>query len=429
MPFFSKADELKPVYVAIGDVLSDEDLNDLVREVTGEDIYNLWAAQGDQRWVRLKKVIEALRESGGYRWVLTAVLIHIAAQDKLREKQDKLNAAIVGAFPKTLMGLPQAESHVSKAVRYLRELFTSLADPVRLGLLPKRPGLENIMQSIVTLLAYKTLHDYLLLLLFRLSSNEALLAETSPDVEPNLELVARQIEAFVKEAPATLALLDPAVTGPIKLIEDLAPFANAVRASAAQPDEAAGAIDSVQRVVRQKLWWLNGEIFRTVRQVTQETFKPLTSDFPTVIEDRREFPELVQVVRDLAATVLARALKHKLWQEAESQVSIVGSYFDVPAEPEQMIKDWLWLRTRVGWLAQLEAAQQLSEEAKEHIAEIDNEIFKQQQFDDDARMHFNAYRKWFARPFKSIDDALREDCGSLRKMDDPLNDILKELQL
>ncbi len=76
------------------------------------------------------------------------------------------------------------------------------------------------------------------------------------------------------------------------------------------------------------------EPFAAERQnfaVVQEIpFDALIRDPPDAIEDRAEFKDLVQAMRDLTATVLGRALKNKLWQDAENQISLISNYFDSP---------------------------------------------------------------------------------------------------
>src|ERR1700730_8628114 len=93
--------ELDDVYSAIGEVLTDAEIEKLVRQATGKDIHNEWAALTDPRKVKIRKTVEALKLEGNERWLLTYVLIYAAAQERLREKQEKLREKIVRAFPRT----------------------------------------------------------------------------------------------------------------------------------------------------------------------------------------------------------------------------------------------------------------------------------------------------------------------------------------
>jgi hypothetical protein len=417
--------ELDVVYSAIGEVLTDEEIELLVKQATGNDIYNEYAGRNDPRKIKIKKTIEALNHIGNERWLLTWVLIYAAAQERLREKQEKLREKIVKAFPKTLIDLPQAESHVGTALDHMQKVLnTPFPPPLKFQLRPKRPSFAEIVQSIVTLFGYKSLHEGLLLLLFTLSYNEALLANPADDVDPNIESIARQMDEVVKQAPAALALLGVAAAEQRGWVSQLTPFSAALRAAAGAPDTAAHIIDDIQRLVRENLSELNRKIFAAVQKLS---FEPLMSDLPLDIENRAEFKNLVQAMRDLSATILARTLKYKMWQDAENQMSLVGTYFIAPDDAAGIADDWFKLQSRVDWLANLEPNEQWSKEAKEHAGEIETELFKEGQLEDDARMHFEAYRTWFRGPFKKIDQALTVDCGSLRKMDDPLTKILNEL--
>jgi len=424
MPFFPE-NELDGVFSAIGEVLNDAEIELLVRQATGKDIYNEWAGQNDPRKEKIKKTVMALKLEGNERWLLTYVLIYVAAQERLRQKQEKLSASIVKAFPKTLIGLPQADSHVGAALSFLQQVLnTPLPPDLRVELRPKKSGFAEIVQSIVTLFGYTSLHESLLLLLFTLNYNEGILANQDDHVDPNLESIARQIDDIVNKAPAALALLGAAAPQQDRWVAELAPFSASLRTAAATPRTSAEVIADVQRVVRRHLSMLNEEIFKTVQGLS---FEPLMRDLPSNIEDLDEFKNLVQTMRDLTATILARTLKHKMWQDAEKQMSLVGSQFGVLENASTVFGEWVLLRKRVDWLAELEPSEQWSNQAKQHSAEIESEFYKEGKLDDDIRMHFDAYRRWFSGPFKKMDEALKADYGSLRKMDDPLTKILNEL--
>src|SRR5688572_5288623 len=105
-----------PVYSAIGELLSDDELEKIVRKATGKDLYNDFASIWDSRAVKIEKVVEVLKDVGNERWLMTYVLVHAAAQDLLREKWVKLSEKVVRVFPKTLVRLPRADDHVAKVL-------------------------------------------------------------------------------------------------------------------------------------------------------------------------------------------------------------------------------------------------------------------------------------------------------------------------
>ena len=87
----------------------------MVRQATGNDIFNVYAAKNDPRAILLTKTLDQLEKEGTERWLLTYILIAIA-----REKIRKL---IVKSWPKTLVSLPQAEDQVATALKYLDTLL------------------------------------------------------------------------------------------------------------------------------------------------------------------------------------------------------------------------------------------------------------------------------------------------------------------
>jgi len=417
--------DLDGVYAAIGQILSDAEVELLVRQSTGKDIYNEWASREDPRKIKIKKTIEELKAVGNERWVLTYVLVYVAAEDRLRQEQEKIGKKIVKAFPKTLKDLPEADLHVAQVLHCLgRIINTPLPPEMKIQLVPKKDDFAGIVRRIVTLFAYKHLHESLLLLLVALSYCKSLLLSSVAELAPNLGSVARQIDNIVREAPAAFALLGSAASDYGDLPGRLTVLSAALQASAADPQAAANEVDELQRLVRLNVSRLNKQIFESARELS---FEPLLDDLPEDIEDSADYKNLVQTIRDLSATVLARALKQKMWQDAENQMSLVGSYFDCPGDAAGIARDWFTLRTRIDWLAELDPDQQWSDESRRLTGEIDNEIFKEGKLDGEIRTRFEAYRTWFGGPFRKIDDDLKRDCGSLRKIDDPLTRILSEL--
>jgi hypothetical protein len=417
MPVEVPDDKLASICEEIGRILTDADIDALVDRATGMEVNNSFATPNDPRKVRIWKTLKALIFTGEERLLLTYVLIRAIAQDKVRKK-------IVASFPGTLIRLPPADGQVTSALTCLQELMNSPLSPgLRSKLRPKRDQFNNIVQGIIKLFAYKNLHEYLLKLLFTLSVNEGLLENPVDHLAPNFDNVSRQIDEIVAQAPKTVTLLGPDGAQESSWIAELPQLSAALSAAAGTADKAAVAIDNMQRMVRLNLSRLNGRIFAAVQEIP---FDALIRDPPDTLENRAEFKNLVQAMRALTATVLARALKNKMWQDAENQISLIGSYFDSPGDPAVIAEDWASLRERVGWLADLDPDEQWAGEAEKYGGDIDLELSKEK-LDDGVKMHFEAYQRWFRGPFQKIDDTLKLDYGSLTKIDDPLTRILKEL--
>jgi hypothetical protein len=413
-------DKLEDICEEIGKILTDADVEALVERATGQEVNNSFASQGDPRKVRIRKTLEALEDAGQERLLLIYMLIRAVARD-----QDKVRRKIVEAFPATLRRLPQADSQVMSALGCLQELMNSPLSPkLKYKLRPKRSEFNKIVQGIITLFAYKNLHEYLLKLLFTLGVSETLLENADDQLAPNLHNINQQIDEIVAQAPQAVALLGADGAQESGWIAELPVLSASLAAAAGTPQKAAEAIDRIQRMVRLNLSRLNGRIFMAVQEIP---FDALIRDPPDSIEERAEFKNLVQTMRDLTATVLARALKNKMWQDAENQISLIASYFDFPDEAAGIADDWFSLRERVDWLAELDPDEQWADQAKKYADDIETELSKENKLDDGVKVHFDAYRNWFRGPFKKIDDTLKLDYGSLTKIDDPLTRILREL--
>src|SRR4051794_17559508 len=188
----------KKTIEAIGEVLSEDDIVSVVRAATGNDIFNVYCGRGDPRAIQLSKTLDQLEIEGTERWLLTYILIAIA-----REKIRKL---IVKTWPKTLVGLPQAEDQVASALKYLETLLKlPLSRDLRHELKPKHDAFEEIRQRIATLYAYKNLHEDLHQLSLKLTLGE--LVQSMAAAGPDFEGIAGQCEKTLVEAPSFAPLL------------------------------------------------------------------------------------------------------------------------------------------------------------------------------------------------------------------------------
>jgi hypothetical protein len=404
-------------YSAIGALLSEDDLKQLLKRAAGIELSDIvW--ENDTNKKKVEKVIEYLKNRGNERWLLTRVLLYAPTEDQVRKK-------IVDAFPETLIRLPKADSFVTNAIGYLQTLLSlPLSRDLKHRLLPTRRNFEKMPQSFATLLAFKDLQHLFLRLLFALSANEAILAQQAGGLAPDLNDIANQIDQAVLQSAALLTRLGPGTSLDKDDLEKLTQFAVSLRS--APMERASDLIDDVQRKVRKDLSTVNSEIFRAVQDLS---FDALTDDLPSRIEaiqDRQEYRELVQKIRDVAAIVLARALKSKLWQDAENDISLIRSYFILPQNSTDIADDWFSVRDRIDWLAQLEPDEQWASEARKYAVEIEDELFQEKNLDD-VRSQFMAYWSWFRGPLLKIDDTTKLEFGSLNQLDGPFRNILKDL--
>ncbi|MEY9136502.1 hypothetical protein ACVMII_005399 [Bradyrhizobium diazoefficiens] len=415
-------------YSAIGAALSDDDIKDLVKRSTGIPITDI-VGERDPPKKKIEKVVEFLKDRGNERWLLTRVMFHATAGDMVRQK-------IVDAFPETLIGLAKAGDHVTRALDYLPKVLTLPLPPeVKYRLRPSRRSFARMPQCVIALFVYKTLQECFLRLLFTLNANEALLSNRAEGVTPEISCVADHIDRAIEQIPQALSLLD-AEASPINggELAKLEQFAASLRNSAGTPENAADVIDNIQRLVRRSLSQLNSDIFKLVQDLS---FDALTDELPSKlrhIQDSTEFQELVQAIRDVTATILARSLKSRMWQDAEANMALISKYFALPDDVTTIADDWLTVRERIDWLVALEPDEEWSDEAKKYaleiddeLCEIDNELCREKKLDDNVRLHFEAYRAWFKGPFLKIDDTTKMDFGSLYELGDPFRQILNEL--
>jgi hypothetical protein len=412
------ADKLDLAYSTIGAALSDDDIRDLVKKSTGVNLTDV-VNERDPPKKKVQAVIDFLKCRGNQRWLLARVMSHTAVGQAVRQ-------AIVDAFPETMVRLPKANDHVTPALGYLQRLLSvPFAPELKFKLRPIRRSFACMPKNVIALFVYKTLQECFLKLLFISNANEALLANRVDGLTPDLGSLADHIDRAVTQALQVL----PELTVDSIAIKDefvkLTQLAASLRA-AATPENGNDIIDDIQRLVRKDLTQLNSDIFKTLQELS---FDALTDELPLRINirDSVEFQELVQAIRDVTATILARALKSRMWQDAEAEMSFISKCLLLPEDTADIADDWFAVREHIEWLAELEPDEGWADEARKYAREIEGELFQEKRTNDNVRLHFEAFRSWFKGPFLKIDDTTKIDFGSLHQMGGPFTKILDEL--
>jgi hypothetical protein len=405
----------------IGELLSEDAIVEAVKAATGNDIFNIYCGRNDPRAIQLSKTLDQLEIEGTERWLLTHILIVIAGE--------KIRRLIVNIWPKTLIRLPQAEGQVESALKYLDALLKlPLSMDLKYELKPKHDAFNLILQHIATLYAYKNLHEDLHQLSVKLTFGEAVQSATAAG--PDFAEIANQCEKTLTEAPSFAPLLgeqsEEAKTE-LTWISRLQASSTALREAMAAADHAAGlrAVEEIGQLIKVQLARLNLKVFTAAKEMS---FEALTYDFPDDIETQDAFNDLVHAIRELKPTILARALKYSLWQEAENDMSVVEDLFNIPGQDVTDISGpWFALKPRVLWLALLDPDDPWATKINELTVKIGDQMLVSKTLDAPLKSLFEEYRKAFRFRFLAIDNTLKLDCTALRQIDGPLTEILKEL--
>jgi hypothetical protein len=401
------------IYSNIAAALKGEGIAEILEQSSGYKRTDV-TTETDSPLLKFKKSIEVLKKNDNQRWLLIYVLANVAGPEAQK---------VVDAFPATLKELPPVDGNVSSAIEFLRKmelypLSPGLKDSLRL----KRSRFAEIARHIVTLFVYKSLHNSFLNLLFSVNIAEQLLAHPLPGMPPNFTTVASKIDEVVEKGRKDLGLLtvDAARIG--TCLDELPALSDSLR-KAVNPACASVVIADIRLFVRETLSRLNESVFAAANELS---FNPWLSELPDKIQDSNEFKEFDQVIRDLTATIRARAFKHKMWLEAEAKLSSMGQSFGARKAAADVIEPWLTLSQNVEWLAALEG-DAWAEDARKYGAGVEKEISKGEQLTEDIQPYFETYQRWFREPFSRIDSGLTADCGSVYRMDVPFSTIWKDL--
>ena len=403
------------------ELLTKDDFIAICKQATGKNPILHYAKFDDTYPLALGRTMDRLEQLGWTRWFLTYLLVAKASE--------KLRMLIVSAWPNTLQRLPQAEAKVVDALTYLNAVLkVPLSGELKYELEDKRQAFEEISGRIAALCAYKDLHEYLHQLDLKLTFGE--LVRPATGAAPDFNAIALRCDEVADGAPSSASLLgakSDQEASELRWSAQLKTSAASLRAAAAASDMAGCTriVGEIRTFVRFHLKRLNGKVFEAAKALS---FDALMENLPDTVMKDGAFAKLVSALRDFKPTVMARALKHNLWQETENDFSVVESFFSLPGdEVAEVGKPWFALKKRVLWLADLDPDDPWAKQAREFSDEISDAILKKKKLDDEVKGHFEQYRNLFRFRFLAVDNTMKLDCGSLRKIDGPLTEILREL--
>jgi hypothetical protein len=410
--------KLKLVSDAIGDAFSGEsrsidDFARVVKAATGNGLFEEYATKNDPARKAVYRTLEALMQEGTERWLLVHVLMCAVADEKLRR-------LIVGASPDTLGVLPNVDELVGRALQRLEVVKAAALQPeFLLDLKPRGAEISVISEQIRRLSGFKDLHECLhglhLKLAFR---TEAAAAEDL--------LRVQDIDVACGAARTSAALLGEDVGTELTWVAELERIAAELRAAIAAADAPATAtgFGQAQRMIRLQLSRLNAQIFEMADTLT---LAGLIEVMPRDIGADAAFKELSFAIRELKAAVMARALVHKIWQDAENDLSLIEDVLLTPAGgAPKFVSHWLALRTRVILLASLDPDAEWAKLAKTYTDQIEAQL-TQEKIDDRLKPSFGAFARILKFRFLAVDATLKADCGALGKFHVPLKTMVEDI--
>jgi hypothetical protein len=100
---------------------------------------------------------------------------------------------------------------------------------------------------------------------------------------------------------------------------------------------------------------------------------------PKTVTREEAFGALKDTIHDLKATVIARALIHKIWQDAENELSLLEDGLTAPSvAANEFVKSWYPFRAQVLWLASLETDAEWAEQTRSYAENVEQQLTKEQ---------------------------------------------------
>lgn len=396
----------------IAKAFSTEQFAEIVLAATGHELYKEYASPTDPLHRAVRRTLDRLIEDGTERWLLIQVLVSAVANEQLRR-------LIIKASPETLAALPKVDNGVDRALQSLALVTAAVLKPEFLPeLQPSRDKIAAISEQIRTLAAFKNLHECLHALHLKLAFRSAAVDDLEGVKNIGGTCTAARAAAVPLGMAADAELVWIAELE--RLADGLGPAIKTANSSATQDG-----FGGVQRLVRLQLSRLNARIFEAADKLSLDE---LILVLPSVIMLEESFGQLSHAIRDLKATVMARALVHKIWQDAENELSLVEDVLSTPATSAQKLiaQNWYRLHSHVQLLASLDPGAAWAKEAMTYSDRVDTELTRET-LSDTMKPSFDAFCRVLKFHFFEVDAKLKEDCGSLGKFHAPLQSIVEEI--
>ncbi len=182
-------------------------------------------------------------------------------------------------------------------------------------------------------------------------------------------------------------------------------------------------LENVQRFVRLHLARLNMRIFDSARTLS---LQELLDTLPVDLKQKEEVIGLNFAVRELKAAVIARAILHKIWQDAENELPIIMAFLDAaPGEQRPVGEHWLSLHARLRALSayDTDTASQIGDSLKE----VDSKVTQEQPYEA-IRPSFKVLDRLCKFRFFAVDADLKKDCTTLHQFNAPLTQYVERLK-
>lgn len=416
---------------AIVRALPDE-IEKLVAAATGNELFIEYASPKTPLRRAVEDALRQLVVDRKERWLLTHIMIHEMAGPSLLR-------LIVKDCPEALLPPPNVDQQVARVMRQLVLVTAAVsaaaaADPwLKDQLHQSRDKFGDISRQISALAAYKGLHECLHALDLKLTFLAVLDRNTAEAGTGALDGRPAQLQNACLEARARAAPLGSnSAESQLEFawIDELEKLVGQYGTALGARDAAAAAslMSDVQRLVRLQLSRLNARIFETACKLPLANLVLALRD---EFSSNDFFDEFDFAVRDLSPTVIARALYHRMWQDADNELAMMTDLLDAPYDGLKLVLGhWVTFWNRITWLIKYDPDIQWAAEALkggEHLADALADLageVTEGKINATTRQSFEDYFNQIRLRFLAIDAALKSDFGILSRIDPSLQSFL-----
>lgn len=315
----------------------------------------------------------------------------------------------------------------------------ALSESIRAALLAAKGRLERVSTAIKTLLVYKEMHDRLQKLQVVSGSGRELriaalnIADSAQGLMLKRHL--QRLQRLHGQTPQWLAGLEPRLRQiELDWLADFKEGMDVLGAAVTARDaaQALSAFDTVRAILRGATAHMDSRIFETVTSMQLHEVTDMLTVIAGAIEtDDQALSDIADAVRamtKLSSLLLARVMRHKLWQDADNSIEELSDLVLPNGDviPEKVTRRWDALSLSMDTLLDQNGTEQWRADMAACVSAMQQRV-DAKRADDDLVLALEDYRDVALNQFVEVDTELKANCTSLHGVSTPLDQLLGRL--
>jgi hypothetical protein len=412
-------------------------LEELVSVTLGQGLFKVYAAPGTPLRQTAYRLLQRAGEEGTTEMLLRGVLAR-------RPNRPDLRPIIGKHYPQALLPMPVTRAQVSDVVDGLEAVKRRSADPaVNAMVTESRAELERVNRELHLLARYKNLHDALHLVQLRhlrvvTGAVRRLRTDPTAGMELTDYVAELQIHAVAARGAAEGLPDGTAREDELAWVTTLEAAVTDLRTALDTLDDRTGAlaVANLKQVLRVQPFRINQHLTSTAQRLPLTkliaALQKIASTTANGEQQRGYLDDAITSLQALVPDLLGCVHEHRLWQEVENDLWLAQTGWEQGATSDALGDFWIvWPRIteRVATLSAAYTTDAWAVRLNNYAAAFKRAFPDPANVVDlaGAQAAFDRFRHDALFRFYLVDKTLKDKCGAITAIGQPLDDLLREV--